>query len=86
VYLSDSQRRCLEQLAKDKGHAACYNCGSERVGVHNHASGWSSGGKFMVVLECPDCYTDDDSFMISQAEARDCGIYPDVNTPIAETL
>jgi len=40
----------------------------------------------MVVLECPDCYTDDDSFMISQAEARDCGIYPDENTPIGETL
>jgi len=86
MVLSDEQLGCLERLAKDKGHASCYNCGSERVDVHQYASSWSSGGKFMVVLKCPNCLVDDDSFMISQAEARDCGIYPDENPPIGETI
>jgi len=86
MVLSYSQQRCLEQLAQNKEHTSCYNCGSEAVGVHQYASNWASGGKFMVVLKCSDCYTDADSFMISQAEARDCGIYPDENPPIGETI
>jgi len=81
VFLSYSQKRCLEQLAQNKGHTSCYNCGSERVGVHESESEWWLGGLFQVVLQCPDCYADDDSFEISEGEAKRCGLDPNANLP-----
>src|SRR5215210_9491607 len=63
--LSDSQKRCLEQLAKDKRYTACYNCESQRVGVHEYESDWVLGGPFQVVLECPDCGAGSDTFIIT---------------------
>jgi hypothetical protein len=81
MFLSYSQQRCLEQLAKDKGHTSCFDCGSQRVGVHEYESDWSLGGSFQVVLECPDCRADSDNFYISEEEARNCGLDPNANLP-----
>jgi hypothetical protein len=84
--LSDSQLRCLEQLAETREIPACRNCGSERVRVDEYASNWSSGGAFRVILECADCGEGGADFHISGEEARGCGIYPDENPPISETI
>ena len=86
MILSDSQTQCLEQLAKEKGFTTCFNCGLPRMGVHKLASDWVLGGSFHVVLKCSNCYSDVDNFIISPEEARACGIYPDENPPIRETL
>jgi hypothetical protein len=80
MFLSHSQRECLEQLAKDKGHTACHNCGSQRVGVDAYASDWALGNSFQVVLECFDC-GGGDNFIISLEEAQRCGLDPHANLP-----
>jgi hypothetical protein len=85
MFLSYSQRRCLEKLAEARGKiAACRNCGLQRVGVLQHKSNWISG-KFLVALECFNCRVGAGDFFISAEEARDCGIHPDENPPISET-
>ena len=81
MFLSDSQKRCLEQLAKDKGQTTCYNCGSRRINLYELASDWARGGSFRVVLKCPDCYADGDHFFISSEEARRCGLDPHADLP-----
>ena len=82
MFLSDSQRWCLEQLAQGRGEIApCRNCGSLRVGVQEYESNWTSGGRFRVVLECPDCEVGAGDFLISTEEARNCGLDPDANLP-----
>jgi hypothetical protein len=85
MFLSDSQRRCLEQLAEEKGHTSCFNCGSQRVSVQEYESRWLLGGSVQVVLECHDCGADSANFIISPEEARGCGIYPE-DPPISETI
>ena len=80
MFLSDSQLRCLEQLA-EKGHTSCFNCGSQRVGVNEYEARWLLG-EFQVFLECPDCGTEAAAkFSISTEEARGCGIDPNANLP-----
>jgi hypothetical protein len=65
---------------KDKGEiAACRNCGSRSVGVHLYESDWTSGGAFRVVLECPHCEVGAGDFIISNGEARGCGLDPDAD-------
>jgi hypothetical protein len=54
MFLPYSQQRCLEQLAKDKGYTACYDCGSQHVGVHEYESNWAFGHRSQVVLKCPE--------------------------------
>jgi hypothetical protein len=79
--LSDSQTRCLEHLAKEKGYTACYNYGSQRVRIHELASDWVLRGSFHVVLKCSECYAEGDNFIISPEEARACGLDPNANLP-----
>ena len=86
MILSDSQTQCLEQLAEEKGFTTCFNCGSQRMGVHGPASDWVLGGSFHVVLKCSNCGSDADNFIISPEEARRCGLYPNENPPIGETI
>jgi hypothetical protein len=81
MILSDSQTQCLEQLAKEKGFTACFNCGSPRMGVDKLASDWVLGGSFHVVLKCSNCYSDADNFTISPEEARRCGLDPNAKLP-----
>jgi hypothetical protein len=81
MIISDSQKQCLEQLAKERGYTTCYNCGSQRVGLHALASDWVLGGSFHVVLTCLDCYADGDNFSISREEARECGLDLNANLP-----
>jgi hypothetical protein len=81
MILSYSQTQCLEQLAKEKGDTACYNCRSQRLGVHKLASDWVLGGSFHVVLKCSECYAEGDNFIISPEEARDYGLDPNANLP-----
>ena len=81
MFLSYSQKQCLEQLAKDKGHTTCYNCDSQRIGVYELASDWVLGGSFQVVLQCSSCGADADHFIISPEEARGCGLDPTANLP-----
>jgi hypothetical protein len=81
MILSDSQTQCLEQLAKEKGYTTCYNCGSQRVSIHELASDWVLGSSFHVVLKCSECYGDTDNFIISPEEARECGLDPNANLP-----
>jgi len=82
MYLSYSQLRCLEQMARDRGEIeACRSCGSERVGVDEGHSNWSLGGSFRVVLTCPDCDVGAGDFYISTEKARGCGLDPDTNLP-----
>ena len=81
MILSDSQTKCLEQLAKEKGYTTCYNCDSQRVGIHELASDWVLGRSFHVVLKCSDCYADADNFIISPEEARRCGLDPNADLP-----
>jgi hypothetical protein len=81
MILSDSQKQCLEQLAKEKGFTTCFNCGLPRIGVHELASDWVLGSSFHVVLKCSNCYSDADNFIISPEEAQRCGLDPNANLP-----
>jgi len=89
MFLFDHQRQCLEQLAKDKGQlVACHVCGQESVGVHeDDTGGWYRPG-FRVALSChnPACVAGAGEFYITAEEARDCGIPPQENPPISETI
>jgi hypothetical protein len=85
MILSDSQKQCLEQLAKEKGSTICFNCGSPHLGVHELASDWVLGDSYHVVLnvvlKCSDCNSVADNFIISPEEARRCGLDPEANLP-----
>jgi DnaJ-class molecular chaperone len=78
MFLSDSQKRCLEQLREKKDLTACHNCGSQGLGVHEHESDWVLGGSFQVALECSECGAGED-FIISPQEARRCSLDPEAN-------
>jgi hypothetical protein len=82
MFLSDSQRRCLQQLAQGRGKiAACRDCGSQRVGVLEYESNRISSGVFRVALECSDCGVGAGDFFISAEQARNCGLVPYAGLP-----
>ncbi len=81
MFLSDHQRRCLEQLAEAREIDACRNCGSQRVGVDEGDSDWALGPSIRVALSCPDCGAGAGDFYITAEEARGCGIEPDAELP-----
>ena len=77
MFLWGEQKRCVEQLAREKGRT-CYEC--EFATLSADEAQWQLGGGLDVYLTCSNCYAEN-SLPLSPDDARRCGFDPNADLP-----